>query len=306
MRPFLFSYVFTDENIFYMEAIMVSNKEEIRDFIRKNYTEVAQKGSEGGCCGGGCSCGCAPLDISEASMKIGYSQSDLSNVPPESNMGLGCGNPIAIAALKEGEVVLDLGSGGGFDCFLARRQVGETGYVIGVDMTPDMIKLARKNADNSGYTNVEFRLGEIEHLPVADSSVDAIISNCVINLSLDKEQVFKEAFRVLKPGGRLSTSDVVATAQLPENIKKDLALIASCIGGAEYVEDIKMMLQNAGFKNIRMTPKDNSREIINSWAPGKNIEDFVASYIIEATKEGGKVKISKPCCTHSTSKGKCC
>lgn len=285
---------------------MVSNKEEIRDFIRKNYAEVAQKGSEGGCCGGGCSCSGAPLDISEASMKIGYSQSDLSNVPSESNMGLGCGNPIAIAALKEGEVVLDLGSGGGFDCFLARRLVGETGYVIGVDMTPDMIKLARKNADNSGYTNVEFRLGEIEHLPVADSSVDAIISNCVINLSLDKEQVFKEAFRVLKPGGRLSTSDVVATAQLPENIKQDLALIASCIGGAEYVEDIKMMLQNAGFKNIRMTPKDNSREIINSWVPGKNIEDFVASYIIEATKEGGKVKISKPCCTHPTSKGKCC
>jgi len=285
---------------------MINNKEEIRDFIRKNYTEVAQKGSEGGCCGGGCSCSGAPLDIGEASIKIGYSQGDLSNVPPESNMGLGCGNPIAIAALKEGEVVLDLGSGGGFDCFLARRQVGETGYVIGVDMTPDMIKLARKNVENSGYTNVEFRLGEIEHLPVADSTVDAIISNCVINLSLDKEQVFKEAFRVLKPGGRLSTSDVVATAQLPENIKQDLALIASCIGGAEYVEDIKVMLQNAGFKNIRMTPKDNSREIINSWAPGKNIEDFVASYIIEATKEEGKVKISKPCCTHSTSKGKCC
>ncbi|KOA19783.1 ubiquinone/menaquinone biosynthesis C-methyltransferase UbiE [Clostridium homopropionicum DSM 5847] len=285
---------------------MISNKEEIRDFIRKNYSEVAQKGSEGGCCGGGCSCSGTLLDISEASIKIGYSLGDLSNVPPESNMGLGCGNPIVIAALKDGEVVLDLGSGGGFDCFLARRQVGETGYVIGVDMTPDMIKLARKNVENSGYTNVEFRLGEIEHLPVADSTVDVIISNCVINLSLDKEQVFKEAFRVLKPGGRLSTSDVVATAQLPENIKKDLALIASCIGGAEYVEDIKTMLQNAGFSNIRMTPKDNSREIINSWAPGKNIEDFVASYIIEATKEEAKIKISKTCCTHSTSNGKCC
>jgi len=264
---------------------MTNNKEDIRDFIRKNYSEVAKKGSEGGCCGGGCSCSGNPMDIRESSIKVGYNENDLLSVPPEANMGLGCGNPIAIAALKEGEVVLDLGSGGGFDCFLARRQVGETGYVIGVDMTPDMIKLARKNAEKSGYTNVEFRLGEIEHLPVADGSVDAIISNCVINLSLDKEQVFTEAFRVLKPGGRLSTSDVVATAQLPQNIKQDLALIASCIGGAEYVEDIKAMLRNAGFKDIRMTPKDNSREIIKAWVPDKNIEDFVASYIIEATKE---------------------
>lgn len=263
---------------------MEKNKEEIRNFIRKNYTEVAQKGFEGGCCSGGCSCSVDPLDISETSIKIGYTEADLSNVPPEANMGLGCGNPIAIAALQEGEVVLDLGSGGGFDCFLARMKVGEAGYVIGVDMTPDMISLARKNAAKSGYTNVEFRLSEIEHLPVADSSIDVIISNCVINLSLDKEQVYKEAFRVLKPGGRLSTSDVVATAQLPQNVKQDLALIASCIGGAGYVEDIKAMLQNVGFKEIRMTPKDNSREIVKAWAPDKNIEDLVASYIIEAIK----------------------
>ena len=267
---------------------MANNKEEVREFIRKNYAEVAQKGSEGGCCGGGCNCSGTPLDISETSIKIGYTEADLSNVPLEANMGLGCGNPIAIAALKEGEVVLDLGSGGGFDCFLARNQVGEAGYVIGVDMTPDMISLARKNAVKSGYTNVEFRLGEIEHLPVADSSIDVIISNCVINLSLDKEQVYKEAFRVLKPGGRLSTSDVVATAQLPQNIKQDLALIASCIGGAENVENIKVMLQSVGFKDIRMTPKDNSREIVKSWAPDKNIEDLIASYIIEATKEDSK------------------
>lgn len=285
---------------------MSDNKEDIREYIRKNYAEVAKKGSEGGCCGGGCSCSGEPMDITEASIKIGYTEEDISSVPVEANMGLGCGNPIAIAALKEGEVVLDLGSGGGFDCFLARRQVGETGYVIGVDMTPDMIKLARKNAEKSGFANVEFRLGEIEHLPVADSSVDTIISNCVINLSLDKEQVFKEAFRVLKPGGRLSTSDVVATAQLPEEIKQDLSLVASCIGGAEYVEDIKSMLENAGFKNIRMVPKDNSREIIKSWVPGRNVEDFVASYIIEALKDGGKVKINKSCCTPSKSKGKCC
>lgn len=284
----------------------MKDKEEIREFIRKNYTEVALKGSEGGCCSGGCSCGCAPLDISETSIKIGYTEGDLSNVPSEANMGLGCGNPIAIAALKEGEVVLDLGSGGGFDCFLARRQVGETGYVMGVDMTPDMIKLARKNAEKSGYTNVEFRLGEIEHLPVADDSVDVIISNCVINLSLDKEQVFKEAFRVLKPGGRLATSDVVATASLPQNIKQDLALIASCIGGAEYVEDIRLMLYKAGFKDIQLTPKDNSREIIKDWAPDKNIEDFVASFLIEARKEEDPLNSRKSCCSASSSKNNCC
>lgn len=268
---------------------MTNNKEEIRNFIRKNYAEVAKKGSEGGCCSGGCGCSCsgAPVDIRETSIKIGYIEGDLLDIPPEANMGLGCGNPIAIAALKEGEVVLDLGSGGGFDCFLARKQVGEYGYVIGVDMTPDMIKLARKNTAEIGYGNVEFRLGEIEHLPLADSSVDVIISNCVINLSMDKEQVFKEAFRVLKSGGRLSISDVVATAQLPENIKKDLTLVAGCIAGAEYIDAIKAMLENVGFKGIQMTPKDNSREIIESWAPGKNIEDYVASYIIEAVKEDG-------------------
>lgn len=262
----------------------MSKKEDIRDYIRKNYAQVANKGAGNGCCGGGCSCSGPSLNINEASIKIGYTEGDLLNAPIEANMGLGCGNPIAIAAIKEGEVVLDLGSGGGFDCFLAQRQVGDTGYVIGVDMTPDMIKLARKNAEDSGYTNIEFRLGEIEHLPVADNSVDVIISNCVINLSLDKQQVFREAFRVLKPGGRLSTSDVVATAQLPEKIKQDLSLIASCIGGAEYVDDIKQMLQNAGFKDIVMTPKNNSREIVKSWAPNKNIEDFVASYTIEAIK----------------------
>jgi arsenite methyltransferase len=164
----------------------MKNKEKIREFIRKNYTGVALKSSERGCCGGGCNCSCAPASINETSIAIGYTNEDLLNVPPESNMGLGCGNPIAIAELKEGETVLDLGCGGGFDCFLARAQVGETGYVIGVDMTPDMINLARSNAQKTGYTNVEFRLGEIEHLPVGDSSVDVIISNCVINLSLDK------------------------------------------------------------------------------------------------------------------------
>ncbi len=262
----------------------MKNKEEVRDFIRKNYSRVALQGSAGGCCSGGCSCNGPQVNIKEAALNIGYSASDFKDIPVEANMGLGCGNPIAIAALKEGEVVLDLGSGGGFDCFLARKQVKETGSVIGVDMTPEMIKLARQNAEKSGYKNIEFRLGEIEHIPAADGSVDVIISNCVINLSLDKQQVFNEAYRVLKPGGRISISDVVATAALPESIKNDLASMAGCIAGAEYVENIRIMLQNAGFENIRLFPKDNSKEIIKSWVPDKNVEEFVASYMIEAEK----------------------
>lgn len=262
----------------------MNDKEKVREQIRKNYSKVAQKGSGGCCCSSG-SCGSdVAFDINEITKSLGYAGDDLSDMPEQANMGLGCGNPIAIAVLKDGEVVLDLGSGGGFDCFLARRQVGQKGLVIGVDMTPEMIQLARENAMKSGYSNVEFRLGEIEHLPVADASVDVIISNCVINLSPDKESVFKEAYRVLKTGGRLSVSDVVATAKLPDAIKNNIAMMAGCIAGAEYVENIKMMLQSAGFKNIHMKPKDNSKEILSLWIPDMNIESFVASYIIEAVK----------------------
>lgn len=261
----------------------MKNKDEIRSSIRKNYARVA-KGANSGCCGSGCCCGGAPTNVNEASLNIGYSEDNLSNAPTESNMGLGCGNPLAIASLKEGEVVLDLGSGGGFDCFLARKQVGESGYIIGVDMTPDMIELARKNAAKSGYENVEFRLGEIEQLPVKDFSIDVIISNCVINLSPDKEQVFKEAYRVLKPGGRLSASDIVAVKSLPEKLKQDLGSISSCIGGAEHVENLKKMMQTCGFKNIKLVPKSNSKDIIKSWNFGDHVEDYVASYLIEAIK----------------------
>lgn len=264
---------------------MIKNKEKVREYIRKSYGEIALKSSQG------CSCGCNteqrelnPLDIKELSLNIGYSENDLNDMPQNANMGLGCGNPISIAKLREGETVVDLGSGGGFDCFLARRQVGETGYVIGVDMTAEMIQLSRKNAEKIGYSNVEFRLGEIEHLPIADESVDVIISNCVINLSLQKENVFKEAYRVLKHRGRLSISDIVATAKLPESIKQDLAMMAGCISGAEYVDNIKGMLEDAGFTNIQLSPKDNSREVLRTWAPDRNIEDFVASFIIEAQK----------------------
>lgn len=262
------------------------NKEEIREHIRKNYAKIAIKGAKGGgcSCGSGC-CDDNGADIKGNSIDLGYSEEDLINIPVDANMGLGCGNPIAIAALCEEETVLDLGSGGGFDCFLARRKVGEKGFVIGVDMTPEMIKLSRVNLQKSGYTNMEFRLGEIENLPVADECVNVIISNCVINLSLDKQRVFKEAFRVLKSGGRLSISDVVATAELPQQVKEDLSMMAGCIVGAEYIENIRQMLQNVGFINIEMVPKNNSSEILSSWAPGKNVEDYVASYIIEAIKK---------------------
>lgn len=226
-----------------------------------------------------------PLNIISSSLNIGYSESDLSNIPMSANMGLGCGNPIIAADLKEGEVVLDLGSGGGIDCFLARRKVGESGYVIGVDMTPEMIRLSQQNKTKSNYSNVDFRLGEIEHLPVENDSIDVIISNCVVNLSSNKSQVFREAFRVLKPKGRICISDIVATAELPQDVKNNLASLAGCVAGAEFVGNIQEMLKIAGFLNIRLTPKDNSRQILETWAPTSNLDDFVASYLIEARKD---------------------
>ncbi|MCL1901113.1 MAG: arsenite methyltransferase [Firmicutes bacterium] len=262
---------------------MYKSKEEVRNHIRQQYAKAAKKEVQS-CCSGGCGCNGTAVDISEVSKKLGYTEKDFFDAPKESNMALGCGNPVAIASLRQGETVLDLGSGGGFDCFLARKKVGDKGFVIGVDMTPDMISLARSNAQKSGYKNIEFRLGEIEHLPLADNSVDVIISNCVINLSLDKEKVFKEAFRVLKPGGRFAVSDVVAIAKIPDNIRQNLKLISGCMGGAEQAENIETMLKNAGFKEIKLTPKENSAEIVKDWAPKTKIEDYVASYIIEAVK----------------------
>jgi SAM-dependent methyltransferase len=186
--------------------------------------------------------------------------------------------------LKPGETVLDLGSGGGFDCFLAAKQVGNTGKVIGVDMTPEMISKARENALKDDYSNVEFRLGEIERVPAADDSIDVIISNCVINLSPNKLNVFKETFRILKPGGRLAISDVVATAQLPPEFKNDLDLLSACVSGAATVAEITEMLQEAGFHNIEIQTKDESRELISHWVPGKNVQDYIVSATIEARK----------------------
>ena len=264
---------------------MPEDDEKVREHIRERYGSVAKGDIPIVCCNGGCGCDGTATDISEVSKKLGYSEKDLLDAPLESNMGLGCGNPLAIASLKEGETVLDLGSGGGFDCFLARKQVGASGFVIGVDMTPDMVALARKNAEKVGLTNVEFRLGEIEHLPVADNSVDVIISNCVINLSRNKAQVFREAFRVLRPGGRLSVSDVVATADIPENIRQNMEMISGCMGGAEKAVVLDTMLLDAGFTKIKMEPKDNSKDIVKKWVPESGIENLVASYVIEAIKD---------------------
>jgi len=205
-------------------------------------------------------------------------------VPDGADMGLGCGNPRAIASLRNGETVLDLGSGGGFDAFLAAQEVGREGRVIGVDMTPAMVSKARDNAEKAQFGNVEFRLGEIENLPVADSCIDVIISNCVINLSPDKDRVFREAQRVLKPGGRLAISDVVASADLPESMRNDPYLHSACVAGASKIEDLEALLHAAGFVDIRIEPKDESREFIRDWAPGSGVEDYVISAVIEARK----------------------
>ncbi|MDH5302150.1 MAG: arsenite methyltransferase [Gammaproteobacteria bacterium] len=258
-----------------------------RQQVRDAYSKVAQASNAGSSCGPESSC-CGVSDDAAIntliSTRLGYSEDDLATVPSGADMGLGCGNPRAIASLKPGEVVVDLGSGGGFDAFLAAREVGNTGHVIGVDMTPDMLSKARNNAVKGKFNNVEFRLGEIEHLPVADDSVDVIISNCVINLSPNKPQVFRDAFRVLKAGGRLAISDVVATVELPESMRNDPQLIAGCMGNASLVEELQQMMQDAGFSNIRIEPKDESKEFIRDWAPGHNITDYVVSATIEAIK----------------------
>ncbi|MBU0712709.1 arsenite methyltransferase [bacterium] len=260
------------------------NNDEIRNAVRERYEKVAESGnSRCGCSEASC-CDDSAVSAQAISMEMGYSDWEVSEVPEGANMGLGCGNPQAIASLKPGETVLDLGSGGGFDCFLAAKQVGNSGHVIGIDMTPEMVSRARHNAEKSNYSNVEFRLGEIENLPVADSVVDVIISNCVINLSPEKEKVFQECFRVLKPGGRLAISDIVATSEIPDDIKKDMTLFTGCVAGASTIEEIKKMLQSAGFYEIEIKPKDESREFIREWAPNRKIEDYVVSATIEAVK----------------------
>lgn len=273
-----------------------ASHDEHRRNVRDAYAQVAKANDEGQSCGCGPSC-CGTSDDgainSLISTRLGYSQADLDLVPAGADMGLGCGNPKAIAALKPGETVVDLGSGGGFDCFLAVREVGNSGHVIGVDMTPEMVSKARANAMKGQYENMEFRLGEIEHLPIENGVVDAVISNCVINLSPNKPQVFREAFRVLKAGGRLAISDVVATVELPEEMRKNAGLIAGCMGNASLIEDLEEMMRAAGFEQIRIQPKGESKEFIKDWAPGHNVTDFVVSATIEAVKPGA-------CCGRSS------
>ena len=296
------------------------SKLEIREAVRRTYGNIAREGgvtteknptASGGdavgissgvsgalsCCGpsnmsvegsAGESCGCVPPGgtVEQMSAIMGYSQGDIKGIPEGANMGLGCGNPVAVASLRPGETVVDLGSGGGFDCFLAAKAVGGTGKVIGVDMTPDMLSKARSNAEKIGADNVDFRLGEIENLPIADNTADIIMSNCVINLSPDKQDVYKEAFRVLKPGGRLAISDVLATAELPDIIKNDLALVGACVGGAATIKTTKKLLGKTGFEDISIELNDHSRELIREWDPGKSEKatDYVASAYIQAVK----------------------
>ncbi|MEY2602732.1 MAG: arsenite methyltransferase [Verrucomicrobiota bacterium] len=270
LRPFPESGVFNYRNT-------SMNETNIREKVREHYAGVAE--GKTSCCPRANS-GCGEENISQ---KLGYSAQDVASLPEQAEMGLGCGNPISFAKLRPGEVVVDLGSGGGVDCFLASKEVGPTGSVIGVDMTPQMLAKARKNADLGGYTNVEFRLGEIENLPVANHTADVVISNCVINLSTDKRRVYGEAFRVLKNGGRFAVADMVTLAPLPETLKKDVAAYTGCISGAASVEEVKEWLAAAGFEHVDVHIKRKSSEFIRSDADSK-LDDYVASADITAWK----------------------
>lgn len=227
---------------------------EIKKIVKESYGKIAKQGTlcccSSSCCGGASSA----QDISKS---VGYSDAEMNTVPDGANLGLGCGNPVAIASLQEGDTVLDLGSGAGFDAFLASRKVGKSGKVIGIDMTPEMLARAKQNARKGNYTNVEFRLGEIESLPVEGDSIDVIISNCVINLSPDKQKVFQEAYRVLKPGGRLMVSDLVLTKELPAFIKNSIEAYVGCLSGAAMKDDYLAFIKKAGFKDIKIVSQAN-------------------------------------------------
>ena len=260
----------------------------VRQAARERYGKIAATGGVVRPC---CSPDCPPGEAASqaacsrpSSGALGYSPAELSALPEGADLGLGCGNPQAIAALRPGETVLDLGSGGGIDCFLAARQVGPAGKVIGVDMTPEMIDRARQGATKAGADNVEFRLGEIEHLPVADGTVDVILSNCVVNLSPDKPAVFREALRVLKPRGRLVISDIVATAPLSEEVRNNVELHLGCVAGAATIDDLEAMLADAGFVDISIEPNERSRDLIREYVPGSGLENYVVSATIEARR----------------------
>ena len=276
---------------------MNRNQEEIKKAVRDRYAEIVTK--SGNCCLPSASC-CGSSQIVETiSRDIGYRAEDLEAVPEGANLGLGCGNPVALASLREGETVVDLGAGAGFDCFLAAKEVGKSGRVIGVDMTHEMLDKARENAKKGGYGNVEFRLGEIENLPVADNAADIIISNCVINLSPDKRRVFQEAFRVLKPGGRLMVSDIVLLKELPAVLKESIDAYVGCIAGAVMKDDYLAAIGEAGFQEVRIIDETlfpledfigyaNAKEIIGCsdtlMEIARKLEKAIASIKVHAVK----------------------
>lgn len=278
-------------------AKLSRSSDEIKEKVRERYGEIAQRNMS--CCS---SCGPSP-GPQDYTKQIGYSEEELSSVPEEANLGLGCGNPVALASLKEGQIVLDLGSGAGFDAFLAARAVGENGKVIGIDMTPEMVKKARENAQKGNYKNVEFRLAEIENLPVADNSIDVVISNCVINLSPHKDRVFKEAYRVLKEGGRLMVSDIVLESPLPNEIREDIEAYVGCIAGASLKQDYLNLIKNAGFKEVKIVGSsewsleddDEINERINQSRTGSTLLrkfNGDAQKVIETRKSIKSIKVS--------------
>lgn len=270
--------------------------EQIRETVRTGYAAIAT-GQRSCCCSGQRSNQADPVRLAQA---IGYDAESLANLPEGVNMGLSCGNPVAIAALQEGQIVLDLGCGGGFDTFQAGEKVQASGRVIGVDMTPEMLTKARLNIksyrERTGLDNVEFRLGEIEHLPVANATIDAVLSNCVINLSPDKPQVWREIFRVLKPGGKVSVSDLALLKPLPDNIREMAEALVGCIAGAVLVDETKTMMEAAGFNSITLTPKPNYVRSMQEWndplykkitetlPQGDEMADYVVSLSVEARK----------------------
>jgi arsenite methyltransferase len=266
---------------------------EVKKNVRERYGRVARE--EKSCCNtGGSRCCDVTPNAREVSRDIGYSEEDIDNVPEGANLGLGCGNPIALASLKEGETVLDLGSGAGFDCFLAANKVGAKGRVIGVDMTPDMVDKARENARQGGYSNVEFRLGEIENLPVADGTADVIISNCVINLAPDKKRVFREAYRALKRGGRVMVSDIVLSKELPENIKNSIEAYVGCVAGASLENDYLEAIRSAGFNDVRIVGEAifDFKDIVSS-PEAQDIANSLDISTEKAIELGGSIKSIK-------------
>ncbi len=271
--------------------------EEIKKIVRKNYADIAKQ--KDSCCGPkksvlpikASSCCGAPPTATDMSKKMGYSEDELAKLPEGANLGLGCGNPIALASLKEGDIYLDLGSGAGIDCFLAAEKVGKSGKIIGIDMTPEMIDRARENAKKGGYNNVEFRLGEIEHLPVADNSVDVITSNCVINLSPDKKAVFQDAFRVLKPGGKLMISDIVLLKELPKAVLESVEAYVGCVSGALLKDEYLKLVEEAGFENVEVVSESSAGDIwVNDPMAISIIEEL--GITIEEAKEMGKSIVS--------------